>query len=116
MSITAQEVALSLFSRWEMDAEIHNSAKKGKKSTPKEFTSPKEFTTPKPKPKMEDDGFTLVKKGVKPSKNTTVTKVQTVEAYNALPIAKATVTTPVGTGKAFKKNMKRKAKKAQKAV
>ena len=110
MSITAQEVALSLFSRWEMDAEIHNSAKKGKKSTPKEFTPPK------PNPKMEDDGFTLVKKGVKPSKNTTVTKVQTVEAYNALPIAKATVTTPVGTGKAFKKNMKRKVKKAQNAV
>jgi len=110
MSITAQEVALSLFSRWEMDAEIHNSAKKGKKSTPKEFVHPK------PKPKIEDDGFTLVKKGVKPNKNTTVTKVQTVEAYNALPIAKTTVTIPVGTGKAFKKNMKRKAKKTQQVV
>ena len=110
MSRTEQEGARSRVDRWEMEAEGKNAAKKGKKSTPKEFTPPK------PNPKMEDDGFTLVKKGVKPSKNTTVTKVQTVEAYNALPIAKATVTTPVGTGKAFKKNMKRKAKKAQNAV
>ncbi len=110
MSITAQEVALSLFSRWEIDAEIHNSAKKGKQSTPNEFTPPKL------QPKIEDDGFTLVKKGVKPNKTTSVNKVQTVEAYNVLSVAKTTVTTPVGTGKAFKKNMKRKAKKAQNAV
>jgi len=85
------------------------------------FTYPKplqEPTTPTPTkitPKSDDDGFTLVTRGAKKHSTTTAKTIAVTRTYTSLPTGKPSVTVPQGTGKAHKKNMKRKTKKAQSA-
>ena len=79
------------------------------------YTKPiQEPTTPtKIAPKSDDDGFTLVTRGAKKHSTTTAKTIAVTRTYTSLPTGKPSVTVPQGTGKAHKKNMKRKAKKAQ---
>lgn len=104
-STLAQHIPLSLFDRWEIDAEIL-----------KEQVKPIDIPKPKPKPTQpeepEDDGFTVIKKGYKKrTRDISHTEIKVSQAFTALPSGKPSI--PQGTGKSHKKNMKRKAKKTQ---
>ena len=108
-STLAQHIPLSLFDRWEIDAEIL-----------KEQVKPIDIPKPKPKPKpkptqseeTEDDGFIVVQKGYKKrTPNTSQTDIKVSQAFSALPSGKPTIPNTLGTGKSHKKNMKRKANK-----
>lgn len=106
-STLAQHIPLSLFDRWEIDAEIL-----------KEQVKPIDIPKPKPKPKptqpeqSEDDGFIVVKKGYKKRTDyTSHAEIKVSHAFTALPSGKPS--NPQGTGKSHKKNMKRKTKKTQ---
>ena len=118
-STLAQHIPLSLLDRWEIDAQIEQDFKT--RTNPvqaTEFTGPpKGFTPPKPRPEAkpevtEDDGFTVVKKGYKKrTDHISHTEIKVSHAFTALPSGKPSI--PQGTGKAHKKNMKRKVKKTQ---
>ena len=119
-STLAQHIPLSLLERWEIDSQIEQNRTHTNKFTgpPKEFTLTGPKTAEKPVEKLtqpdepEDDGFTLVKKGYK--KRTGVSShadIKVSQIFSALPSGKPSI--PQGTGKAHKKNMKRKAKNAQ---
>lgn len=102
-STLAQHIPLSLFDRWAIDAEIL-----------KEQVKPIDIPKPKPKPTQQspDDGFIVVKKGYKKrTLNSSQTDIKVSQAFSALPSGKPIVTNTIGTGKAHKKNMKRKANK-----
>lgn len=122
-STLAQHIPLSLLDRWEIDAQIEQN-RTHTVPTAELGALPKEFTPPKPKPvqkpaekptqpeEPEDDGFTVVKKGYKKrTADTSHAEIKVSQTFSALPSGKPTV--PQGTGKAHKKNMKRKAKKIQ---
>ncbi len=119
-STLAQHIPLSLLKRWETDAQVEQNRTHTNKFTgpPKEFTLPEPKTVEKPveKPTQpdepEDDGFTLVKKGYKKrTGKSSQADIKVSQIFSALPNGKPSI--PQGTGKAHKKNMKRKAKKAQ---
>jgi|MDTB01.3.fsa_nt_gb hypothetical protein len=119
MSLTAQDIALSLFSNSSIKEYTEPPRfiqRKNYSSTTPKRCDPQPLPTPNPSDNQEDDGFTVVKKGVRHNTTTSTSKVHTIEAYSALPMAKPTAPTHIGTGKAFKKNQKRKAKKIQKHV
>lgn len=73
------------------------------------------WNVPHPNPKPTDDGFILVSRGAKKHSTTTAKTIAVTRTYSTLPSGKPDVTIQHGTGKAYKKNMKRKAKKAQSA-
>ena len=73
------------------------------------------WNVPHPHPKPTEDGFILVSRGAKKHSITTAKTIAVTRTYTSLPTGKPSVTVPQGTGKAHKKNMKRKAKKAQSA-
>ena len=115
-STLAQHIPLSLLKRWEIDSQFEQERTHTTKfpAPPKGFTLPEPKTAEKPTQpdEPEDDGFTLVKKGYK--KRTGVSshaEIKVSQTFCALPSGKPNI--PQGTGKAHKKNMKRKAKKAQ---
>ena len=118
-STLAQHIPLSLLDRWEIDAQIEQDFKS--RTNPVQATEltgpPKEFTPPKPRPEAKpevtiDDGFTVVKKGYKKrTDHTSHVEIKVSRAFTALPSGKPSI--PHGTGKAHKKNMKRKVKKTQ---
>ncbi len=66
-----------------------------------------------PHPTPTDDDFILVTRGAKKHSTTTAKTIAVTHTYSTLPSGKPDVTIQHGTGKAHKKNMKRKAKKAQ---
>ena len=106
-STLAQHIPLSLFDRWAIDAEIL-------KEQVNPIDIPKPIPKPKPKPtqQSQDDGFIVVKKGYKKrTLNSSQTDIKVSQAFSALPSGKPIVTNTIGTGKAHKKNLKRKANK-----
>ena len=112
-STLAHHIPLSLLDRWEIDAQIEQDFKT--RTNPVQATK---FThPPKPRPETkpevaEDDGFTVVKKGYKKRTDyTSHAEIKLSHAFTALPSGKPSI--PQGTGKAHKKNMKRKVKKTK---
>ena len=100
----ANEIALSMFDRWNIDAEIEQAARDNSHTKP--------VDVPKPNPKsVDDEGFIQVKKGAKHS-HTAKKSIYMEQAYKNLGEDKP-VTKVQGSGKAHAKNMKRKAKKSQ---
>lgn len=120
-STLAQHIPLSLLDRWEIDAQVEQFTRETLQNTgelPKGFTLPEPRPAEKPAEKPtqpeepEDDGFTVVKKGYKNrTVDTSHAEIKVSQAFSALPSGKPSI--PHGTGKAHKKNMKRKAKKTQ---
>ena len=122
-STLAQHIPLTLLDRWEIDAQIEQNRTRTV-HTAESGVLPKGFTLPKPRPvqkpaekptqpeEPEDDGFTVVKKGYnKRTDHTSHAEIKVSHAFTALPSGKPSI--PQGTGKAHKKNMKRKAKKTR---
>ena len=112
----ANEIALSMFDRWNIDAEIEQAARDNSHTKPVDGVmtdlNGNKWNVPKPNPKLvDDDGFIQVKKGAKHS-HTTKKSIHMEQAYKNLGEDKP-VTKVQGSGKAHAKNMKRKAKKSQ---
>lgn len=120
-STLAQHLSDTLLARWEIDAQVEQFTRETLQNTGK---LPKGFTLPEPRPaekpaekptqpeEPEDDGFTVVKKGYKKrTADTSHAEIKLSQAFSALPSGKPSISQ--GTGKAHKKNMKRKAKKTQ---